>query len=63
MEMSYIDDDGGGGGVVDEILSNDDARYAKDDEARVCKEELDGYYEMRMSERLEDVGRNGRGNS
>ena len=55
MEMSYIDDDGGGGGVVDEILSNDDARYAKDDEARVRKDELDGYYETRMSERLEDV--------
>lgn len=31
LEMSYIDDDGGGEGVVDEILSNDDVRYAKDE--------------------------------
>jgi hypothetical protein len=31
LEMSYINDDGGGEGVVDEILSNDDVRYAKDE--------------------------------
>ncbi len=46
------DDDGS---MADEILSNKYMQFAKDDEVRRHREELEGYYEEWMMERLDDV--------